>query len=109
MLCDARTAAITCVPISQAAAAVNSVVMITEAGRPLCGWRFTPAKASQIRVQFVDGTPLRLMLNLAVAVVAAVNDTDPHTLVAAFRGCPSLTSSTWPASSSPHQPIWRSH
>lgn len=45
-----------------------------------------------LRVQLADGTPLRILLNLAVDVVAAVDDRDPHDLQAAFLDvpCPDL-------------------
>jgi hypothetical protein len=41
-----------------------------------------------LRVQLVDGTPLRLLLNVTVGVVAAADDRDPHDLPAMFREVP---------------------
>lgn len=41
-----------------------------------------------VRIQFGDGVRLRLMLNAAIGLVAAVDDTAPHTPVVAFRDVP---------------------
>jgi hypothetical protein len=41
-----------------------------------------------MRVQLADGTPLRLMLNLGIGLVAAADDADPHALQATFREVP---------------------
>jgi hypothetical protein len=41
-----------------------------------------------VRVQLVDGVPIRLLLNATVGVVAAADDRDPHDLAAAFREVP---------------------
>jgi len=41
-----------------------------------------------LRVQLPDGTPLRIMLNLMIGVVAAADGRDPHDLQAAFREVP---------------------
>lgn len=41
-----------------------------------------------VRIQLGDGVRLRLMLNATIGLVAAADDTDPHTLVAEFRDVP---------------------
>jgi hypothetical protein len=45
-----------------------------------------------LRVHLADGTPLRVLLNLVIGVVAAADDRDPHDLQATFREvpCPDL-------------------